>query len=935
MTPVLSCLGSERAKKTQATGTRLKEGVSINQGLLALGNVIAVLGEGNNPHVPYRNSKLTRLLQDSLGGNSYTLMISCVSPADSNVDETLSTLRYSDRARKIKNKPIVNVDGHDKELNQLRLENEALKLKLLQSGSGDLNSLVNDRADIKRLNAANKQLKEENKELTSALMACQEELTHVSEKLLLHEGSSEKMKTKLAELLAEIEVNGKEGKEEMLISLKRMVSSAMAVQNESEKTLVEHDYSRAEQDGEDQHSDDTDEDNDSFSTAHALKQNALSNQLYSLNKMLAQKEKLASTMNMNDEKMQAMKESYEHSLEKLENEMQMMKKERDHLAQQHRNAATSEASSKLAEQRRKKIQDLETKIQDMKKKIHEQQKAIKVNEKNAVQVKKLADEILQMKQTRVKLIRQMKEDAEKMRLFKQQKEKEVQKLKQNERKQQAKMAKMESLHTKKENVLRRKMEEAMNVNKRLKDVIEKQKAAKKSSVVGKGLEGAGKRVRTWINEEVDVVVSVKEAVQSREQLLEDRKTLMQELNALKKCMRDTMTQQEMVESHNKMDSLQSELDVRNAQISQLQKQISELEPANKEGRFESVKSLLEAKIALEHLFERSVEQTVSNAHLKSEFEVLQQLYDESVKNTNNLENEIAGHKLDHESQLMKTKRDHEEKVLFLLSKLQSSNENERIKIHEEEIRKYSVLNEELRKMNEENEKLKKEQMLLEDKKKPEGEASKKKCKKVERVTLDEFYEEYDDEPEDSDEMEEDDNDDPDWHKTPLYKRIKKLRTGNNTAPFLAAGMKRNQDFQEDSEESDGTPPKKRFSGNTSKTGICRCKTGCNSKRCNCRKSGPVCTDACGCDSNICQNRDDKRQPLSEVSNETANTASLLNDTYTASILGANTNEDDFKQGRRKTFFKMPNDDEDDLPTNKTYFKSPILEEPMEAKSIRM
>lgn len=74
--------GSERSKKTQATGERFKEGVNINKGLLALGNVISQLGEnGNSSYIGYRDSKLTRLLQDSLGGNSVTLMIACVSPA--------------------------------------------------------------------------------------------------------------------------------------------------------------------------------------------------------------------------------------------------------------------------------------------------------------------------------------------------------------------------------------------------------------------------------------------------------------------------------------------------------------------------------------------------------------------------------------------------------------------------------------------------------------------------------------------------------------------------------------------------------------------------------------------------------------------------------------------------------------------------------------
>jgi len=74
--------GSERSKKTQATGERFKEGVNINKGLLALGNVISQLGDGSfGTYIGYRDSKLTRLLQDSLGGNSMTLMFACVSPA--------------------------------------------------------------------------------------------------------------------------------------------------------------------------------------------------------------------------------------------------------------------------------------------------------------------------------------------------------------------------------------------------------------------------------------------------------------------------------------------------------------------------------------------------------------------------------------------------------------------------------------------------------------------------------------------------------------------------------------------------------------------------------------------------------------------------------------------------------------------------------------
>ncbi|KAJ2662930.1 hypothetical protein IWW48_001638 [Coemansia sp. RSA 1200] len=104
--------GSERLKKTMAVGERQREGISINSGLLALGNVISALGDtqrGSISFVPYRDSKLTHMLRDSLGGNAQTLLIACVSSAESNLTETVNTLKYAARARNIKNRGGVNM----------------------------------------------------------------------------------------------------------------------------------------------------------------------------------------------------------------------------------------------------------------------------------------------------------------------------------------------------------------------------------------------------------------------------------------------------------------------------------------------------------------------------------------------------------------------------------------------------------------------------------------------------------------------------------------------------------------------------------------------------------------------------------------------------------------------------------------------------------
>lgn len=132
--------GSERIKRTGAEGQRLKEGIQINSGLFNLGQVINSLADeqklkhGNpskNNFVPYRNSKLTHLLKDALGGNSQTLFLACISPAESNESESHSTLNYARQARNIKNKPVRNLDKQQLELKRLRLTAKAWMMKAI------------------------------------------------------------------------------------------------------------------------------------------------------------------------------------------------------------------------------------------------------------------------------------------------------------------------------------------------------------------------------------------------------------------------------------------------------------------------------------------------------------------------------------------------------------------------------------------------------------------------------------------------------------------------------------------------------------------------------------------------------------------------------------------------------------------------------------
>ncbi|XP_066412409.1 kinesin-like protein KIF1A isoform X16 [Molothrus aeneus] len=151
--------GSERADSTGAKGTRLKEGANINKSLTTLGKVISALAEmdsGPNKNkkkkktdfIPYRDSVLTWLLRENLGGNSRTAMVAALSPADINYDETLSTLRYADRAKQIRCNAVINEDPNNKLIRELKDEVARLRDLLYAQGLGDIIDMTNAIAGI-------------------------------------------------------------------------------------------------------------------------------------------------------------------------------------------------------------------------------------------------------------------------------------------------------------------------------------------------------------------------------------------------------------------------------------------------------------------------------------------------------------------------------------------------------------------------------------------------------------------------------------------------------------------------------------------------------------------------------------------------------------------------------------------------------------------
>ena len=223
--------GSERIFKTGATGDRLEEATKINLSLSTLCHVISTLVEANTQHIPYRNSKLTRLLQDSLGGNTKTCMIANIGPADWNYEESLNTMRYANRAKHIKNQPRINEDPKDAMLREFQTEIQRLR-QLLEEGSGltlgdgrrissaggsklvekVIEKKVDDTAKIKELESKLEKDKEEIKKLADA----------ERQKVVKAKNLAEEEKSKLLNNLKSKEEEQRKAKEEQQGLLKKL-----------------------------------------------------------------------------------------------------------------------------------------------------------------------------------------------------------------------------------------------------------------------------------------------------------------------------------------------------------------------------------------------------------------------------------------------------------------------------------------------------------------------------------------------------------------------------------------------------------------------------------------------------------------------------------------------------------------------------------------
>uniref|UniRef100_A0A671WIU2 Kinesin family member 21B n=1 Tax=Sparus aurata TaxID=8175 RepID=A0A671WIU2_SPAAU len=506
--------GSERLKRTGATGDRAREGISINCGLLALGNVISALGDQakKGGHVPYRDSKLTRLLQDSLGGNSRTVMIACVSPSDRDFMETLNTLKYANRARNIKNKVVVNQDKTSQQISALRAEIARLQLELMEYKAGKRVASEDGSEGYSDLYQENAMLQRESDTLRLRVKAMQETIDHLNTRvthLLANEVST--LLTKSSEGNEEIGLQIFQDlleSEAMNESLRRQAarlstrtpfpssslspapghppgSSPAPLSMEAEMTDVlrrakmdierlkkkerrQRRMSGCEDEGEDEEegreeedgfdSDESLVDSDSDSDEKAANFQA---DLADLTCEIEIKQKLIDELENSQRRLLMLKLQYEEKLILLQNKIRDTQLERDRVLQNLMSMEnyTEEKANRIKQEYEKRLKEMNRDLLKLQAAQKEHARLLKNQGRYERELKKLQLEVNDMKKAKVALMKQMKEEQQRRRMVEAKRNREIAQLKKEQRRQEYQIRALESQKRQQELVLRRKTQE--------------------------------------------------------------------------------------------------------------------------------------------------------------------------------------------------------------------------------------------------------------------------------------------------------------------------------------------------------------------------------------------------------------------------------------------------------------------------------------------
>ncbi|GAM28136.1 hypothetical protein SAMD00019534_113120 [Acytostelium subglobosum LB1] len=523
--------GSERIKKTKAEGQRLKEGININSGLLALGNVISALGDTRRAnkakHVPYRDSKLTRMLQSSLGGNSRTLMIACVSPADSNFEETLNTLKYAYRARNIMNKPVVNVDPLTKQINMYKGQIQLLKDVLISKCNykeSDLDIILQDVVvDLSSPMAPNKTLQHHQQQQQQQPQQHQQPLAKLStdgkeppltpSKISQNQQFEDSMKISQLEfennMLQEISNKVTSKYKVLLVKYKQLEDTSYNFINNFSPNRESNDYldmfnqfqsilnptieSTASTDtttdggsvvASASGGDTSDEEIESIENVTELIDE--NERLSLMNQHIVEKEEELERYSKTQAQYHQIKEMYDSRLKELEVQLFEMKEEHDNVMrtleerqkdkQKDGTAAAAtgttydDEKARLTAHYEKKLAELKHQLDQHTKSKKDHQRLMELKTKSDEKIDDLTSEIKDMKRQKSDMLKRMRDELKKRDDVKQNQAKEMEALKKEARKSEQLIGQLKNQSKKKDQLLQKKIDESEAIKKKLKEI---------------------------------------------------------------------------------------------------------------------------------------------------------------------------------------------------------------------------------------------------------------------------------------------------------------------------------------------------------------------------------------------------------------------------------------------------------------------------------
>ncbi|XP_055302873.1 kinesin-like protein KIF21B isoform X5 [Sitodiplosis mosellana] len=687
--------GSERLKRTGATGERAKEGISINSGLLSLGNVISALGDSTKKatHVPYRDSKLTRLLQDSLGGNSQTLMIACVSPSDRDFMETLNTLKYANRARNITNKVVVNQDQSSRTISLLRREIAALQMELIEYKQGKRTIDSEGNSTLTDTFHENSMLLADNKRLQQRIKAMQETINNVTDKnvdLLAEKEASEwgsmsndksvselvgryiKEIEKLKAKLIEAEQMYHQLKKSMNTTRKNIITFP---DTEDVEEVIDMAKRKLEKEREmfmsrslpgfpddNQSSIDNENESDSDDDSDESDEKVCQEDLIDISEDIELKSKLIEQLEMTKNRMEKMRQIYEKKLNVLNSKIINTQRERDQVLANMSASMGGSTNSSVTNDKTKKVrEEYERKISDMQKELKKLQIAQREHARQhreiqaqETQLRTLKAELSELKSVKIKLVKKMNEQISRHKEAESRKAREIAQLRKEQRKQSNAIKSLQTQSAAKDQVLKRRIEEVAALKRDRRSNMS-QKAAgrlppKKTPVIFNPKQARTKweTLQRTINRAARTKQTMFELESELERLVTERESLIKDLNAVKRRQKNEYS----AELASEEDTIRSSLRFVQENITQVQHSIVEIEDGkqstsdtqNIQNLLDNIRSYDEAKFLLEKLTSSSILQTCETALTQNRLIDNEALLSD-IKQESNIQHQLLQHVL--------------------------------------------------------------------------------------------------------------------------------------------------------------------------------------------------------------------------------------------------------------------------------------------------